>query len=241
MPVYNEEKTVCDTVLSCAEKIGARFGDSEIIVVDDASRDGTPTALDTLGDRMKELRILRNESNLGHGAALQRGLEAARADLVFVIDSDYQHEPGEFWRLYELYDVDTIVMGRRDVRVDAWYRRLLSNVGNRLIGFLTGERVRDINIPFKLFPGSILRELLTTLPQPALIPSTLLIVGAIRFGVAIRQVPIAQLPRRYGSSALPGVRFLAFGVRAAIELLRYRTEINKGICRSATPTDGRTR
>lgn len=241
MPVYNEEKTVCETVISCADKIGARFIGFEIIVVNDASRDGTSTTLHDLQKDFKALKVLHNDRNMGHGAALQRGLVAAHGDLVFTIDSDYQHEPGDFWRLYESADADTIVMGRRDDRVDVWYRRFASAMGNRLISRVVGARVRDVNIPFKLFPGPVLRDLLATLPKPALIPSTLLIVGAIRSGIALKQVPVAQLPRRYGTSSLPGARFVVFGLRAAVELFRYRTDLTKRARVSASASDGRTR
>jgi len=224
MPVYNEEQTIRETVQACVEKVAGRFERFEIIVADDASRDGTAQALRDLRQRIPELRVLRSDRNLGHGATLQRALNTVEGSWVFVIDSDYQHDPGDFWRLFQLAGERTIVMGWREERVDALYRHVASVSGNYFIRAFCGMRIRDINIPFKLFPGPVLKNLLATLPPRALVPSTLLIVGAGLSGMAIRQVPVAHLPRRHGASTLPGLRFAFFAIRAAVELLRYRVE-----------------
>jgi hypothetical protein len=84
------------------------------------------------------------------------------------------------------------------------------------------KQVRDINIPFKLFPGAQLAGLLETLPENSRVPSTLLIVGAVHQGIPVIQIPVEHLSRQHGQSSLAGLRFLWFSIRAATEILRYK-------------------
>lgn len=225
MPVFNERWTIEKTIVECCDAVCARFDEWEIIVVDDASSDGTDTELARLAARIPRLQVLGNSINRGHGPTLQRGLSVASGDLVFVIDSDYQHRPADFWRLYAEWNPETIVMGFRQVRKDGWFRLLISRVGN--LGILVGgrKRVNDINIPFKLFPRDAMAKLLGSLPQDSLVPSTLLIIGAIKRGFSITEIPVEHLPRERGQSSLAGLRFLGFGCRAALEIIRYKIRL----------------
>lgn len=222
MPVYNEEGAIAKTVLECQEDVLTHFRDGEIICVDDASTDRTTDVLQSLQDQVDSLHIERNQKNLGHGPSLRKALVQARGDLVFCIDSDYQFYPREFWSLYELQGSADIVIGYRSPRRDGVMRRLASYLGNRLISIRHGSPVRDINIPFKLFPRQILRQLLPLIPEQTMIPSTLLILAANRCGIPIQETPVSHLERSSGICTLSHHRFAKFSLNALRELVQFR-------------------
>ena len=225
IPVFNEESTITPTILDCVRKVAFRFEQFEVIVVDDCSHDGTAEKLATIGASLPQLKVLKNDINRGHGPSLQRGLSMVSGDLAFMLDSDFQHDPEHFWKLYPTYNEDTIVTGLRSTRADEWYRRSASNIGNRLVRTLCGVNARDINIPFKIIPENQLRILLDTLPQPALIPSALLIIGASHFGFSVVQHEIPHRAREYGTTTLPGARFAKFAIQAILEIIQYRKSL----------------
>ena len=226
LPLYNEENTIEKTITECVEKVCRRFKKSEIIVVDDASTDNSANILSNLESRLEQLVVLRNLENSGHGRSLQRGLTRCKGDLVFTIDSDYQHDPAEFWKLYPLWDASTIVTGLRTSRKDSLFRRAVSTAANRVINVINRDQIRDINIPFKIFPGPALHRLLATLPPDCLVPSALMMIGASSRELRIVQIPVDHLPRDHGRSKLIGYRFILFSIRAGLEIIRYKSSLS---------------
>lgn len=88
IPAYNEEKTIAQVITRVPPEYF-------VIVVDDASKDGTWNAITAAG-RRRNLLALKNETNLGAGGALKKGVQAALSrqfDEVFCLDADGQHTP----------------------------------------------------------------------------------------------------------------------------------------------------
>ncbi|MEA2432075.1 MAG: polyisoprenyl-phosphate glycosyltransferase, partial [Thermoleophilaceae bacterium] len=91
VPLHDEE----DTVRELCRRIDAALTGVpfELILVDDASTDGTPELLDALADADATLRVIHLSRNFGHQAALTAGLEHARGDAVAMLDGDLQDPP----------------------------------------------------------------------------------------------------------------------------------------------------
>jgi len=106
IPAYNEEKTIGQTVraLSAVEEI------SEIIVVDDGSKDGTSEAA-----RLAGASVLTLSENLGKGGALAKGIDVASGDVLCFVDADLGETASEFRRL-----INPVVNGETDMTVAAW-------------------------------------------------------------------------------------------------------------------------
>ena len=222
MPAFNESAVIARTVRECNDIILSHFPDGEIIVVDDHSSDNTHEVLQNLRDEIPGLTVVRNAANMGHGPSMLRGLRMAPGHLVFCIDSDYQHPPGEFWKLFNQADGADIVIGQRAERRDPLHRRVLSNMANLAVRGLFACPVRDVNIPFKLFKRNALDMVLDYIPDDSLIPSILIMAVACRLNLNIKQVPVIHLPRTTGRCSLPGRRLFFFASRAFGELLRFR-------------------
>src|ERR1700692_1324271 len=89
LATYNRRHSLPRAIASVQAQEGVRF---ELIIVDDASRDDTATYLATLED--PALRVMTCDHNGGPSAARNRGLAAARADIVAFLDSDDAYRPG---------------------------------------------------------------------------------------------------------------------------------------------------
>ena len=222
MPAFNEEGALERSVRECQTEILARFVRGEILVVNDCSTDGTAAVLEALKNEIPELIIAHNAVNLGHGRSLIKALLRSDGDYVFVMDSDYQHLPGEFWRLFAEMKDAPIVTGLRLRRRDDYHRLVISKIANLLARFFFACPWRDLNIPFKLFSRHELNRLLPLIPEDSLIPSIMLMLAAARMGSQVRQVEVTHLPRATGMCSLPGRRLIFFCGRALAEMAVFR-------------------
>jgi glycosyltransferase involved in cell wall biosynthesis len=105
MPVYNERHTI-EEMIRRVLAVPIRV---QLIVVDDGSKDGTRDILSTLAADGSFTLVLQPQ-NAGKGAALRRGFQEVRGDLVVIQDADLEYSPEEFPQLIEL-----ICQGRADV------------------------------------------------------------------------------------------------------------------------------
>src|ERR1019366_5675204 len=91
MPAYNEGDIIEKTVREWYDEVIRRIPGSEIIVVDDCSKDNTREVLARLAREIPALRPLTSPANGGHGKALRYGFDHVQRDWIFQTDSDRQH------------------------------------------------------------------------------------------------------------------------------------------------------
>src|SRR5262245_7716192 len=139
IPAFNEVATI-DRILAAVRAVDL---DTEIIVVDDFSTDGTRDRLKQLAaESNPRLRVLYHDRNQGKGAALRTGFAAARGRFVVVQDADLEYDPNDFPKLLEplLQNRADVVFGSRFLNSDrldafnAWHLR-----GNRILTSLSNK------------------------------------------------------------------------------------------------------
>ena len=228
IPAYNEAENI-GVVLDQmpAEVCGVR---TEILVVDDGSRDGT-------GDVAAEhgAAVARHVTNRGGGAALRTGyrlMVESGALIVVTIDADGQHLPSEMPRLVEPVlsgEVDMAhgsrVLGHADRNTRA--RELGIVFFNRLVSFITRTHVTDCSNGYRAVRTTVLPQLVLRQEQ---FHTSEFMIEAIKRGIPAKEVPITVEQRLHGHSKKPAVMRYGLGFANAIvrTWLRYGSRGRRG-------------
>lgn len=200
IPAYNESATIADVV----EKVNSVASDAgweyEILVVDDASTDGTQEALLQFQGR-DHIKVLTHEKNSGKGAAIRTALEAATLELVIIQDADLEYHPEDIQSLIDtMDDTNNVVYGSRVLGAEAQiapYRKNIFAVGvevlNVAVRFIYGIRLTDEATCYKLFKTDDLKDMQLTCEGFEFCPEVT--AKSVRLGLNIKEIPIQYSPR----------------------------------------------
>lgn len=227
MPVHDEERTIAALVEDLEHEVVALVPGTQVIVVDDASVDGTPQLLGQLRQARPWLQVERLAANVGHGRAVRHGLNLSRGDWIFGIDSDGQFVVADFALLWARRGEADLVLGVRERRHDPRHRLVLSRLVAAASSLLAGRRIKDANTPFRLLRRDAWEDLSRTLDEAALAPNVLMTVGAGLRGWRILEVPVRHLARRGAPSTLRALRLVRFSLRGLAQLLVYRRRVRR--------------
>ncbi|MGW5178277.1 dolichyl-phosphate beta-glucosyltransferase, partial [Streptomyces sp. NPDC004082] len=168
VPAYNEERRLGPTLDAIVAHLGeddGRFGDWELIVVDDGSTDATADVVAAVTARDPRVRFVASPSNRGKGHALRLGVAASRGRRVLVTDADLAAPIEELEHLDKaLADGRAAAIGSRataGATIETHQHRLrefLGRAGNFLIRRVAVPGIRDTQCGFKLFDGDRARE-----------------------------------------------------------------------------------
>jgi glycosyltransferase involved in cell wall biosynthesis len=236
LPAFNEQALIARTVRNLARVLHELTADFEILVVDDGSRDATPHILHGLAAESDlRLQVITHERNQGYGAALASGFDAARCELILLLDADGQFDPAELCKFLSAMDDDTdLVVGWRRKRADPPIRVLNAWGWKLLVNTLFGYTARDVDCAFKLFRRFVWQSV--TVRARGATFSAELLTKARRSGFRIEEVAVNHYPRRAGSptGARPGVIARAFK-----ELVQLRVHLDEELAADPRRTDRR--
>jgi len=200
--MYNEIETIERMVNKALSVLDPLFDDYEVIIVDDASSDGSEQIADDLARCHPSVRVIHHSRNLGYGSALRTGFNSAVKSLVFYTDCDEPVDLSEIERALTLIvsdsDVDMVV-GYRIKRYESLRRSIYSKVYNFLCRLLFDIRVQDVNFSFKLVKRDVLQHI--QLHAGSVFIDGELLAEAARYGYRIVEIPIQYFPRRSGKSS----------------------------------------
>ncbi len=224
VPVYNERAFL----RRCIEKVLAaplpEGLSREVILVDDASTDGTADLVDELGAKHPgTLRVFHQPANRGKGAAIRRAIREMRGEYVIFQDADLEYDPGEYAAVLQ-----PLLEGRADVVYGSRFasrrmRRVLNyhhTLGNlfltHLSNFFTGLNLTDMETCYKAFRADILKTIPIRSDRFGLEPE--ITAKIAKRGCAVYEVPISY----YGRSYADGKKITwQDGLQAIGTILRY--------------------
>ena len=214
-PAYNEGQNIFAVLEKFSRYLKEHNLQAELIVVDDGSTDSTTQEVLRAKAGSPEIKLIRNQSNQGYGAALSAGFATAKGEFIFFTDSDGQFSPDALDATLPLIRPDTVVAGYRQARADNVLRRTTARSWNVLIRVLIGVSIRDINCAWKIFPQALVAEPLKS--RGAFINAELM-QRAKQQGLQIVEIPVPHYQRLAGHPTGLDLKVI---VRAGVELCAY--------------------
>ncbi len=164
IPAYNEERRLPQTLERVHDYLGAQNYPSEIVVVDDGSRDRTADRVAAFGKTRPNVRLLRNDHR-GKGYAVRSGVLAARGHIVLFSDADLSTPIEDVEKLMPWFERGyDIVIGSREgtgaKRIEEpFYRHLMGRIFNLVVRFLTVKGIEDTQCGFKAFRDDVAQDI----------------------------------------------------------------------------------
>jgi glycosyltransferase involved in cell wall biosynthesis len=199
IPAYNEADHIAGEIRSVCEVLHSTGWSYEVIVVDDGSEDGTGETAMTTG-----VRVLRHSRNRGYGAALKRGIEAARHDWILITDADGTYPASAIPRLLDRAAENEMVVGARTTqkvqipfsrRPAKWFLQWLAS-------YLAGQPIPDLNSGLRLMRRDLVERYRHLLPSRFSFTTTMTLAAACN-GHAVEFVPIDYAARLGQSKIRP--------------------------------------
>ena len=220
IPAFNEGPRIAGTVAEVLTEAERWCHRSEILVVDDGSADDTGAAVAHLIRTGLPVRLLRQERNLGKGAALRLGVAESRGALVLLTDADLATPIAELGTLLgyiaEGADIAIASRGAPGARIlvhQALLREMSGRLFNRLVRMALLPGITDTQCGFKLFRGPVARALFADCVIDGYALDVEVLSLARRAGLTIAEVPVEWSHVR-GSK----VRLFRDGARMGLEL-----------------------
>jgi glycosyltransferase involved in cell wall biosynthesis len=208
IPCYNEVRTI-DRIIAAVR--ASPHKDTEVIVVDDGSADGTRDRLN--GELRGQIdQLILHEHNQGKGAALRSGIRAATGDVVIVQDADLEYDPNDFPKLLTpiMEGKADVVFGSRFVghgphRVVYYWHMLGNNLLTTLSNMFTGINLTDMETCYKVFRREVIEQIRIEEDRFGFEPEITAKISRLK-NVRIYEVPISYYGRTYADGKKIGWR-----------------------------------
>jgi glycosyltransferase involved in cell wall biosynthesis len=219
VPIFNEEKTITKVL----ETILEQHLVTEVVVVDDCSRDATHQRVLEFAREHPAVRLYHHEVNQGKGAALRTGFQQVHGDVVIIQDADMEYDPAEYGKVLK-----PILEGRADVVYGSRFtgseaHRVLyfwHSLGNKVLtlfsNMLTNLNLTDMETGSKAFRREVLQKIQIEESRFGVEPE--ITAKIARLGVRIYEVSVSYYGRTYAEGKKIGWRD---GVQAFWCIMKY--------------------
>lgn len=217
IPAYNEAKTILEVIRRVEEQPFSK----EIIVVDDCSTDGTYELLGRT-PLPAHVRVLRHNKNMGKGAGIRTGIQAATKDIIIIQDADLEYNPSDFPIVLRpiLDGVADVVYGSRFLGIHRSFM-LHHYLGNRFLSIVTNilynNMLTDMETGYKAFRAPVIKSMRIRSNRFDFEPE--ITAKVLKQGYRIYEVPIYYAGRDYAEGKKITWRD---GFAAIWALLRFR-------------------
>ncbi len=199
IPAYNEEDRILGTLEDVESYLSSRDYESEIIVVDDGSKDGTYKIVEDFKIKSRvPINILKNGINRGKGYSVKRGMLNSKGEYALFMDADNSTEIIEIEKCWEFFKQSyDVIIGSRSLPESnilieqPWYRRLMGRIFNLFVQLVAIKGFPDTQCGFKVFKRKTIEPIFKrqTIDRWGFDAEILFI--AKKLGFKIGQIPVA--------------------------------------------------
>jgi dolichol-phosphate mannosyltransferase len=218
LPTYNERSNLPIITWLLNRTFTENNLDWELIIVDDASPDGTQDIAKQLEAAFApHVQLRPRAGKLGLGTAYVHGLQFATGNFVIIMDADFSHHPKFIPRMVARqragnYDIVTGTRYAGDGGVYGWdlKRKLVSKGANILADTMLRPGVSDLTGSFRLYKKSVLERIIVLTESKGYSFQMEMMVRARAMGFTVAEVPISFVDRIFGDSKLGGDEIVAY-------------------------------
>ena len=221
IPVYNEKHTIQKILNKIYNLKNLK---KEIIVVNDASSDGTEEILNR--NKKKITHLMHHKKNLGKGAAIQTAKKFIKGDVVIIQDADLEYDPGDYRKLLNLITKGyNVVYGSRVLGKNRYLSKNFSSISrifyNHMLTLLSNiinnQKLTDAHTCYKMFSSKIFLNIQLKEKDFSFCPEITTKIGLIN--EKIMEVPIKYNGRSYEEGKKINI---IDGLKAILTLFKYR-------------------
>ncbi|HEV2047548.1 MAG TPA: glycosyltransferase family 2 protein [Chthoniobacterales bacterium] len=224
MPVYNEEANIAAVITEWLQAFAHQQINARLLAVNDGSRDNTLSILRKLQSQYPDQLLILDKPNSGHGRSCRVGYEATlqqETPWILQIDSDGQCDPAFFVLFWAKRDEADCIFGIRVTRDDGLVRKLVSKAASILTSIMTGQNLKDANVPYRLVKHAALKKALPSVPKDFDIQNIALTL-ALKRDSTLRwsYVPIRFRARQGGTNSINLLKIVQKGFRMLRQINR---------------------
>ena len=205
VPLFNEEESLPHLIDWIKKVLDTKFS-YEVLLVDDGSKDESWKIIETLVAENNVVRGIKFQRNYGKSAALQKGFESCKGDVVITMDADLQDSPEEIPELYEMIihqDFD-LVSGWKKKRHDPLSKTIPTKLYNWAARRITGIYLHDFNCGLKAYKGAVVKSIELYGDMHRYVPALAKYAGFTKIGEKVVQ----HQARKFGVTKFGLNRFL---------------------------------
>ena len=205
VPLFNEEESLPHLIDWIKKVLDTKFS-YEVLLVDDGSKDESWKIIETLVAENNVVRGIKFQRNYGKSAALQKGFESCKGDVVITMDADLQDSPEEIPELYEMIihqDFD-LVSGWKKKRHDPLSKTIPTKLYNWAARRLTGIYLHDFNCGLKAYKVALVKSIELYGDMHRYVPALAKYAGFTKIGEKVVQ----HQARKFGVTKFGLNRFL---------------------------------
>ena len=221
IPVYNEKNTI-EKILNKIHRL--RDIKKQIIVVDDASNDGSINILKK--NKNKITKLIYHKKNLGKGAAIKSAQKFVKGNIVVIQDADLEYDPVDYYKLLRFVNKGyKVVYGSRVLGKNRYLLKNFSSISriffNHILtiisNLLNNQRLTDAHTCYKMFTSDVFLRIRLKENDFSFCPEITTKIGLKK--IKIKEVPIKYNGRNYDDGKK--IRLID-GIKAIITLFKYR-------------------
>ncbi len=232
IPAYDEALRIEATLAAIAHYLDAVGLEAEVLVVDDGSRDATAELVARRALADGRIRLLGGAAHAGKGAAVRRGVLAARGEVILLTDADLSTPITELPRLQAALSGNDVVIGSRArsdsriVRRQSWLREGMGKIFNRIVRLVVIGDYRDTQCGFKLLRQPAAQAIFARTRIDGFAFDVEMLLIARRLGLRVAEVGIC-----WEDSGESHVRLLRHSLQMLRDTLHIRYLDWKGVYR----------